>query len=781
LDPFIEISDMINEYEDCILNIFVPWYNYDNAYYRVFNGDLISVPVIYRTEHISEENIITYRTNETLVRGKNLRCVATFVIYPELFYFLDYFDPIEMSEADIYGVVFRRDDWSYVQTLTGGMKHYFHAITNDLSLFSTESQFCTARPTWMGVFSTSYVFVIMESGVIRKTVLLEKFNGNCAYSEEIEIECSKSVVTNCTRRELVDQFSIGESYLEWNGITFNLKMSDSPSISVPISQFELLHPPVSGEYLVPMAIEKELLRAIAGNISSVAAQLMLYVGVYPFEPLSLVLYPTPYTIITTDYSIGFATCDGIGRQLDVEMFLQPYDNASWGCILIFTCIIMPTFILVVFKTTQPVGWKWKKLEVFKLYSNLLLYHISNLLETPPVFPHIFKKYPKIYTLLRIPLLAWFIVLLVLVNAYKGIIATGLTAPIPQTNFYKEFSQTNGFVFATKSKVPDFTLGRYFPVRLNLLHLPFVYLGTQYVYEIFCNENLDTIERMLSDEIGMVHTENKTWAMEKKHSIMESLKTLELREKLRTRFNCSQNESSFRHDLETNGIHNLFGIIPFDDTKSVMNYSISIAFSETLSKSSRFASMLDMTRNCDKTGILADEYELNIFSQYAKLKDKNLVFMSGRNQILQTRSGYSFHGIYAELVYKQSQLLMSNGIIQHILDLTEKSKKLRDRFVTSLDRIAPQKLALDGSGSISFLILINLIFLDSLILILEILIFYFYLYKNYFKKQLSRFHVYISTTLWNFNPCRQIKWRFVMLLVNSHNPLISVLGEKIELP
>jgi len=556
---------MINDYGDCILNIFIPWYNYENAYYASFNGDLISVPVIYRTERISEESIMTYRTNETLVCGKNLRCLATFVIYPELFYFLDYFEPIEMSAADIYGVVFRRDESSYVQALTGGMKHYFHAITNDLCLLSKGCQSCSSRPTRMSVFSTSYVMVAMKSGVIQKTVLLEKFNEKGAYSEEIEIGCHESKETNCTRRELVDRFTIRESYLEWNGIVFNLKKSGSSLVTVPISKFELIHPPVRGEYLVPMVTEKEFLRAIAGNMSAYASGVVIYLGVIPFEPLSLILYPTPYTLVTTDYSFGFATCAGIGKHLVVGMFSKPYDNASWVCILMFAGIIMPIFTLVVFKTTHPTGWKWESPVVYKLYGDLVLYHISHLLEASSVFPHIFKQCPRAYMLLRSPLLAWFIVLLVLVNAYKGIIATELIAPIPEFNFFKEFSQTKGFLFATKSKVPDFTLGRYFPVRLNLLDLPFVYLNTQYVYEIFCNDNLDTIDRMVSDEIDMVQTENTTWGKEKKRSIMDSFQSLELRDKVRHRFNCSQDENSFMHNLETKGISNLFGIIPLDNT------------------------------------------------------------------------------------------------------------------------------------------------------------------------------------------------------------------------
>jgi len=172
-----------------------------------------------------------------------------------------------------------------------------------------------------------------------------------------------------------------------------------------------------------------------------------------------------FILPTGDSFMNFVTCDGVLTSTAFRFYVNPYDTFSWISIAVVTFLFLPTSVLILFKLRSMVPTSGAQL--LNLFAETLFFNISLALEISPNIPAILAKLERGFEAITRMLGLWALLSIILVNAYKGIVTTELTANSPETQKYTKINETDGFIFI----LPETALTKfsdrknYFKVRI----------------------------------------------------------------------------------------------------------------------------------------------------------------------------------------------------------------------------------------------------------------------------------------------------------------------------
>jgi len=140
-------------------------------------------------------------------------------------------------------------------------------------------------------------------------------------------------------------------------------------------------------------------------------------------------------IVTGSSGMSFTTKQGVARTHSYSIYITPYDGRSWAGILIFTILIPLIFLVAAASLKMP--------SKFELFGRVLMLNVSALLNVSPdisttVFNSKFRR--VFYCTIGI----WFLLLVVLVEAYGGVIVRDLVAPPPWIHKWSKLKELRGF-------------------------------------------------------------------------------------------------------------------------------------------------------------------------------------------------------------------------------------------------------------------------------------------------------------------------------------------------
>jgi len=156
------------------------------------------------------------------------------------------------------------------------------------------------------------------------------------------------------------------------------------------------------------------------------------------DKTGLYLLPT-----STDW-INFITCDGVSQGTSFKFYVAPYDLASWAAIISFIFPILPSAVWTLYRFRSTPGIPWR--DQLNLLLDAIFFHISLTLEIGHSLPGLLKKIPGALQSAEFICSVWVVMMVILVNAYKGIVTTDLTAQIPVEQSYFRLSEMRGFTF-----------------------------------------------------------------------------------------------------------------------------------------------------------------------------------------------------------------------------------------------------------------------------------------------------------------------------------------------
>jgi len=144
-------------------------------------------------------------------------------------------------------------------------------------------------------------------------------------------------------------------------------------------------------------------------------------------------------IITDVVRHRFATCDRVRSNVDFEIFVVAFDPNSWALIALTAFIIIPLFMACV-GATKGLPQKSLMTLVRETFSS----SVFLLLDIGISLTDSFLSLIKLKYTVRIVFGAWLMILLVVVNAYKGIFTAIILVPPQPTHFWTKCYDLDGF-------------------------------------------------------------------------------------------------------------------------------------------------------------------------------------------------------------------------------------------------------------------------------------------------------------------------------------------------
>ena len=129
------------------------------------------------------------------------------------------------------------------------------------------------------------------------------------------------------------------------------------------------------------------------------------------------------------------TCDGNNPVLLFPFYGRPYDWESWsttGCLVILITVLVG---LICPELIPPLHFTLSTYRTLQI----LLFNISILLEMSHDFPPWVQKNVTMSRICRVMIGTWLLMAVILTNAYKGIVTSDLTSPIPITKKWSTFT------------------------------------------------------------------------------------------------------------------------------------------------------------------------------------------------------------------------------------------------------------------------------------------------------------------------------------------------------
>jgi len=150
-----------------------------------------------------------------------------------------------------------------------------------------------------------------------------------------------------------------------------------------------------------------------------------------------------WMVLTGSAEMRFATCNGVTEKTSFIIYVLPYDWLSWICILLCPTVALPASIVLVSLFQRcPNGRRLKF--VLNFYLRAMVSCMSFLVDVgTSISDSVFESMESLYKY-RIIFGAWLMALVVIVNAYKGLVTSYLLAPLGPLDKWTNYNQLDGF-------------------------------------------------------------------------------------------------------------------------------------------------------------------------------------------------------------------------------------------------------------------------------------------------------------------------------------------------
>jgi len=146
--------------------------------------------------------------------------------------------------------------------------------------------------------------------------------------------------------------------------------------------------------------------------------------------------PELQLVLTGSHFKNFVTCDGVSTKFSFAFYTSPYDLPSWATFLVFILAILPILILCLERCcTTTEGFVFNQ-----------LYHIVSFLWSASLEVSPNTSFENNLKRTKVILLHWLIAMVILTNAYKGLVTSDLTLPRKPTGKWTNITDMSGFVF-----------------------------------------------------------------------------------------------------------------------------------------------------------------------------------------------------------------------------------------------------------------------------------------------------------------------------------------------
>jgi len=404
-----------------------------------------------------------------------------------------------------------------------------------------------------------------------------------------------------------------------------------------------------------------------------------------------------------DY-MNFITCDGVRQDISFNFYMAPYDYGSWLTIFGFSFIMLPLTVWVLFQSRLQTSISAD--QHLNLLIDLVYFNISFGLDVGAELPNVLKKAPRALENANRILGLWILLLIVLVNAYKGIVTTELTAAAAVTTTHFNITKMDGFTYFVSAEF--FQILQETDIREALLNfgtrvadvpnlracvcnpdipeaVPIICASSSFSY---CSSQLysrcpetDTCEEVNSklESIGiqkMRPTRSKSFCTyERGHEAIQAWfeqyrgnKTIAFHS---TSHYCGsmtainqfkwRRNSSLLFPFKTAFIYS----IPEIEGNNVQNNKPLMPLPPGVNKSSIRKHVLDLTSKCAKTAYVGRELEVDTFRAYAERPENGGLRYRKGDKIYTFKTGWALTHDFplAPTLYKRMLLLVAFGIEQ----------------------------------------------------------------------------------------------------------------------
>jgi len=717
----VNISSLINEYHNCFNFVFI----YDplhTEYYPVL------VPMVIST---SKENKDEFQWEQPIIT-KYVKCVAAFYIFPERSQHDGGYRPsFILLNGDA------KQDIRMDSLPTTG-----HIFTQEL--MSMQVEFGEVR--WYNDFIT-FILHEIESALtsdnilnIKTTYLRFGFDFNNFVSVELNNEKSSRSTIEHTFSKL---YKNGKYY------HFNF-----PNVNTSISLRKLIHKSMPD----PFTFNRS---AVVGDFDSIVKYLCLETldvwisrsqsidyGKSRSNSLRYLVdgvrnykyYWTSNEYLSALIPVGidfhnFVTCDGVSKPISFKFYAKPYDTTFWVIFLTSVFLTLP-LALVILQYAHTLG---RKLDFVGVMVRFL---VSTTLEVSPTIPVTYEQ--KFQDGTKLTLGLWLLVIVILTNAYKGIIVSDLTSPPKQTRKWTSVSQTKNFTYVTSGltkrtfeNIDKNLLGNYERVDLHGVRGCHCFQDNQEFINSVCkifrrpwygcqNASGELVSLGIDlpsnnnfcEETKVLNTYLEIYNKDKFNNIFSNY-NLDINGWREASSQFCDKEFAIRA-TKGNVSKSFWKLLPFANAIMITpNHN---------KKHLEFEDFNNITSNCYKTGYIDYDSILDVFLATSRLNNTYPYYHKGDEQLIPMWNAYAIDANIRHYggsqLYGGFQILLASGIYwvwekwYQIKYPSEGQKIMKSYQRLLLDRTLPQVLNLHSNISTIFLILIFCILITILVFIFE---------------------------------------------------------------
>jgi len=411
-------------------------------------------------------------------------------------------------------------------------------------------------------------------------------------------------------------------------------------------------------------------------------------------------------VLTGSAEMRFVTCNGVTEKTSFIIYVLPYDWLSWICILLCPTVALPASIVLVSLFQRcPNGRRLKFLLNF--YLRAMVSCLSFLVDvSTSISDSVFQSMGSLYKY-RLIFGAWLMALVVIVNAYKGLVTSYLLAPLGPLDKWTNYNQLDGFRPFVGIHYSSQLLMDVRPPPIEKLH--FRILCCQCILEF---NNTYSIICDLYTKVSVDAGEDVEYHCK---SILDINVNKKYRDKPPTQETC-RNITLILLDVTWTLLMNRplgknhpqdflpmikrvlpkYQYIPFNELKDAYNLRPIIEYFPDLEE-------------CEKTVMVEDETKLRnlvIASQYKNIKyGKNPPHYSmGHESFFKSNLGLLFRSIEKNNIhYKTMQVMLQSGIHQlwmrwagFVSEDPSPADILRMKEAVTYYRALPKKLIINGN-------------------------------------------------------------------------------------
>jgi len=328
-------------------------------------------------------------------------------------------------------------------------------------------------------------------------------------------------------------------------------------------------------------------------------------------------------------SWNFATCVLAKSKITFGMYITPFHPPVWYCLLA-TLFTIP-FILYVVYVWKTSKWERANRKWGFVY-NILSMSLGSLLETSPNPTTRINSVPTLNRTYRTLIGHWTILAIFLTIGYCNEFVVNRIVPIPHPTNVTRFSQLESFRLYSPSKFVDAL--RMFATEED------IDLYWNLIFFRYCvPERKDDIPHIYhkGKRISYSCLNFTNFLRQFENSFSPDIRASCIIKKLN-----SNSSSAFHHDLMLTP-YSAFTGNPLEKTYEALS-------------------------TCGRRGLVEDYDIMNTFTEYTKLKNKQVIFSKGQESIYQLPWTFIFQNWNSEYLYLRMHYLIQSGIY-HILAKT----------------------------------------------------------------------------------------------------------------